>query len=127
MLNSKNTDKTTVIKFLCDWKLKSDINDVVSFVTYSIDTLQYMTNFKICSRETNVLDRCFNMSCEMKGRGYEFMRVYIEYLNDRYYAYLLYVVNNNEIIDNKIFAKDKLSIIENMREFVENVEQKIKK
>lgn len=123
---------TTVRKFLDDQKSEAvgklkDTDEVVSFVGDCIDKLQSMTNFEIYSRETNVLDGTFNVSCEMEGDEYGFVRVYAQFDGNDYYASLTYIDDNHEIIDDQISVKKKSTIISKIQAFVDSVEQKIGK
>lgn len=105
----------------------NDIDEVVSFVGDCIDKLQSMTNFEIYYRETNVLDGTFNVSCEMEGDEYGFVRVYAQFDGNDYYASLTYIDDNHEIVDSTVSVKKKSTMISKMQAFVDNVEQKIGK
>ena len=126
-------DKATIVrKFLDDQKSEAvgklnDIDEVVSFVGDCIDKLQSMTNFEIYSREINVLNDTFNVSCEMEGDEYGFVRVYAQFDGNDYYASLTYIDDNHEIVDSTVSVKKKSTIISKMQAFVDNVEQKIGK
>lgn len=118
--------------FLDEWRemakeKQNDLIDVVSFVNDCIDKLQSMTNFEIYSRETNVLDGTFNVSCEMEGDEYGFVRVYTQFDGNDYYASLTYIDDNHEIIDDQISVKKKSTMISKIQAFVDSVEQKIRK
>lgn len=120
-----------VDKFLDEWRKEkvSDVDEVVAFVNDCIDKLQSLTNFEVYSRETKVSDGTFNISCEMEGDEYGFVRVYATLFDDHsYYASLTYIDNDtHEIIDGQISVKKKSTMIQKMQEFVESVEQKIGK
>lgn len=119
------TKKSTSAK-----KLASDINEVVSYVDDCIDMLQCVTKFKVNSLETNVSKKSFNISCEMKGDEYGFVRIYTEYSNGVYNAYLSYNADDNdnddEMIGDMVITKDKSSMIDYIQGFVECVDQKIR-
>lgn len=121
-----------VNNFLDEWRemakeKQNDINEVVSFVNNCIDKLQSMTNFEIYSRETNVRGGSFDMSCEMEGDEYGFVRVYTQFDGNDYYASLTYIDDDHEIVDSTVSVKKKSTMISKMQAFVDNVEQKIGK
>ena len=126
-------DKSTIVrKFLDDQRSEAvgkskDVDEVVSFINDLIDKLQSMTNFEVYSRETNVLDGTFNVSCEMEGDEYGFVRVYAQFDGNDYYASLTYIDDNHEIIDSTVSVKKKSTIISKIQAFVDSVEQKIRK
>lgn len=122
----------TVRKFLDDQKSESvgkleDVDEVVSFINGCIDKLQSLTNFEVYSRETNVLDGTFNVSCEMENDEYGFIRVYAQFDSNDYYASLTYIDDNHDIIDDIVSVKKKSTMISKIQAFVDNVEQKIGK
>lgn len=121
-----------VNNFLDEWRemakeKQNDINEVVSFINDCIDKLQSLTNFEIYSRETNVLDGTFNVSCEMEGDQYGFVKVYAQFDGNDYYASLTYIDDNHEIVDSTVSVKKKSTIISKIQAFVDSVEQKIGK